>query len=37
MDFICEECNFCFFLEEGYETETDLVKCPHCGHIVETY
>ena len=34
-DYICENCQFDFFLEEGYEADEDVIKCPKCGHIIE--
>lgn len=31
----CKHCGMWFFLEEGYEPETDMVVCPACGHVAE--
>lgn len=27
----CKYCGHWFFLEEGYEPETDIIVCPSCG------
>lgn len=34
-DCCCEECGFYFFIEEGYDPETDKIVCPCCGETFE--
>lgn len=34
-DYCCTKCDYDFFLEEGYEPETDMIVCPICGTVVE--
>ena len=31
----CNHCGMWFFLEEGYEPETDMIVCPCCGETFE--
>lgn len=35
MMYECKCCGMWFFLEEGYESETDRIVCPACGHVVD--
>ena len=34
-DCTCHECGYDFFMEEGYDYETDLIVCPVCGQLIE--
>lgn len=34
MDYKCEHCGYDFFMEEGYDPVTDIIKCPNCGCVV---
>ena len=34
-DYICIGCGYGFFIEEGYESETDKIKCPECGRCIK--
>lgn len=33
-DYHCK-CGYDFFMEEGYDNETDMIVCPMCGKVVE--
>jgi DNA-directed RNA polymerase subunit RPC12/RpoP len=35
MMYECKHCGMWFFLEEGYEPETDMIVCPSCGTAIE--
>lgn len=35
MMYECKYCGGWFFLEEGYEPETDMIVCPCCGEAFE--
>lgn len=35
MMYECKYCGGWFFLEEGYEPETDVIVCPCCGETFE--
>ena len=35
MMYECKNCGLWFFLEEGYEPETDRISCPACGHVID--
>ena len=34
-DCTCEHCFYSFFMEEGYDNETDMIKCPNCGQPIQ--
>lgn len=34
-DYHCAGCGYDFFIEEGYEPATDMIKCPECGRHVK--
>ena len=35
-DCCCKDCGFAFFMEEGYDQNEDVIKCPCCGkHVNE--
>ena len=35
MDHHCDNCDYVFFTEEGYDAELDMIICPNCGQSVE--
>lgn len=32
-DYYCNCCGYNFFMEEGYDHETDAIICPMCGAV----
>ncbi len=34
-DCTCRDCGYNFFMEEGYDYETDMIICPNCGQPIE--